>query len=163
MPPSSCARNLATNYWAWRHGLPDLFLWRKDAAASDGALASAIGGSDGGRRGNEGRGNSGGSPVDIGGDRDTAPCLSDAVQVLEHVGNDTDGRSYPVSAQERRGTADSESLNPPLKNEAGCKWVEVKGPGDSLSCAQEAWIDTLVVAGAEAVLLRVEDSSSASS
>ncbi|CAM9642647.1 unnamed protein product, partial [Hapterophycus canaliculatus] len=69
-------RNLASNYWAWRHGLPDLFLWHSET-----------------------------------------------------------------------------------KREAYCRWVEVKGPGDSLSCAQEAWIDALVEAGADFVLLRVEDTA----
>lgn len=43
--------------------------------------------------------------------------------------------------------------------EAICKWVEVKGPGDSLSGAQEAWLDSLIGAGADALVLRVEDSA----
>lgn len=45
--------------------------------------------------------------------------------------------------------------------ETRCQWIEVKGPGDSLSCTQEAWIDALVGAGADAVLLRVEDEAAA--
>lgn len=44
-------------------------------------------------------------------------------------------------------------------SEVKCKWVEVKGPGDSLSGAQDAWLDTLIGAGADAVVLRVEDSA----
>lgn len=87
--------------------MPDLFLWRKDAASLTGARASNVATYIGRKAGV------------VGGDQ---------------------GETSP-------------------KMETACQWVEVKGPGDSLSCYQEAWIDTLVTAGADAVLLRVEDLS----
>lgn len=39
--------------------------------------------------------------------------------------------------------------------------VEVKGPGDSLSWAQKAWIDRLVAAGVRVQVARIQDTSSA--
>lgn len=110
-------RNLAYNYWAWRHGLPDLFLWRKDAATQ---RVSATGTTPDGTN-------------VVGGTASTRSC---------HV----DNKVVPTEENETH-------------REAYCKWVEVKGPGDSLSCAQEAWIDALVGAGADFFLLRVEDAA----
>ena len=138
LPVRAClprfSRNLATNYWAWRHGLPDLFLWRKNAAS---------------RRDLSPITNYNGLTPEIDPpDSEREPSRS-AV-----VGASMGGCSGDGDDQQAKGTD-----RVPQK-EAGCKWVEVKGPGDDLSCAQEAWIDALVGAGAEAVLLRVKDSAS---
>ncbi|CAM9669818.1 unnamed protein product [Ectocarpus sp. 8 AP-2014] len=138
LPLSCICRNLSSNYWAWRHGLPDLFLWRENAAAEQAATAA------------------------------TSSCLmagssdQDASDFV--AGSDPAGSQATVSLDKDRKngggrmatTADVEVLP---RKEACCKWVEVKGPGDSLSCAQEAWIDALVGAGADFAVLRVEDAA----
>ena len=145
LPPT---RNLSSNYWAWRHGLPDLFLWRKDAArTADPAALSVPTGPTGSAE------PAGSSPAQ--GRKGGAAPETNAVVV------DVDAEpSLPTAAvanihDSRKGTRGVAAGG------AFCKWVEVKGPGDDLSCAQEAWIDTFVGAGAEAVLLRVEDAAAA--
>ncbi|CAM9093791.1 unnamed protein product [Ectocarpus sp. 6 AP-2014] len=138
LPLSCICRNLASNYWAWRHGLPDLFLWRENAAAEQAATAAASS-----------------SPMTGSSDQDASDVVADS---------DPAGSQATVSLDKDRKygggrmatTADVEVLP---KKEACCKWVEVKGPGDSLSCAQEAWIDALVGAGADFAVLRVEDAA----
>lgn len=113
--------------------MPDLFLWRKDAASDGGKAAH---------------------PADPLPAPETGVCAAQTTperpNVVDSKASTWTGRD--VDEEARKG--DSES-----KQEAYCKWVEVKGPGDSLSCAQEAWIDTLVGAGADFVLLRVEDTA----
>ncbi|CBJ25827.1 conserved unknown protein [Ectocarpus siliculosus] len=139
LPLSCICRNLASNYWAWRHGLPDLFLWRENAAAEQAATAETsrcpmAGSSDQ-------------DASDFGADSD--PAGSQATVSLDKDRRKNGGGRMAT-------TADVEVLP---RKEACCKWVEVKGPGDSLSCAQEAWIDALVGAGADFAVLRVEDAA----
>lgn len=126
-------RNLASNYWAWRHGLPDLFLWHETAVA---AAAPT-------------------KPPEIPPAQHSAGGLAARMKPAETVVVDEECAAPSrgdegLSGGTTEGGGDKEAL---------CKWVEVKGPGDSLSCAQEAWIDSLVGAGADFVLLRVEDSA----
>ncbi|CAM9253568.1 unnamed protein product [Ectocarpus sp. 12 AP-2014] len=140
LPLSCICRNLASNYWAWRHGLPDLFLWRENAAAEQAATAATSS-----------------CPMAGSSDQDASDFVADS---------DLAGSRATVSLDKDKKngggrmatTADVEVLP---RKEACCKWVEVKGPGDSLSCAQEAWIDALVGAGADFALLRVEDAAAA--
>lgn len=157
-PRHSCYRNLASNYWAWRHGLPDLFIWRKDAAAW-----TSAGGDSGDPGGVKGLSESKAISVHekvvqitVGSsNHDECPGYHD----LSTNGNNggTGERPGHGGSEGLRGNADVE---PTVRRETRCQWLEVKGPGDSLSCYQEAWIDTLVRAGAEAVVLRIEDTAS---
>ncbi|CAM9391306.1 unnamed protein product [Ectocarpus sp. 4 AP-2014] len=140
LPLSCICRNLASNYWAWRHGLPDLFLWRENASAEQAAAAATSSCPMAGASDQDAN--------DFVADSD--PAGSRATVALGKGKKDGGGRMAM--------TADIEVL---LRREACCKWIEVKGPGDSLSCAQEAWIDALVGAGADFVLLRVEDAAAA--
>ncbi|CAN0091155.1 unnamed protein product, partial [Scytosiphon promiscuus] len=134
-PLSSVCRNLASNYWAWRHGLPDLFLWRRDAAARRAPTKATV-------------------PADRLPASPMGVCATRPTSERPNVagGVASTCRGPGVDEPILKGEAET-------KREACCKWVEVKGPGDSLSCAQEAWIDTLVGAGADFVLLRVEDNA----
>ncbi|CAM9441083.1 unnamed protein product [Ectocarpus fasciculatus] len=140
LPLSRICRNLASNYWAWRHGLPDLYLWRENAAAEQSDAAAATG--NGPMEGSSGQDNA--NDVVAG----SAPAGPPATVSLDKDSSSGGGRMASVG--------DVEVLP---RKEACCKWVEVKGPGDSLSCAQEAWIDALVGAGADFALLRVEDAA----
>lgn len=128
-------RNLASNYWAWRHGLPDLFLWRENSAAEQAATAARASGP-------------------MAGSKDASDFVANSdpagSQATVYLDNDESGGGQMAT------TVDVEVLP---RKEACCKWVEVKGPGDSLSCAQEAWIDALVGSGADFALLRVEDAA----
>ena len=125
--------------------MPDLFLWRKDAAsAADSAALNALTGPHGSAE------SAGSSPAE-GGKGGAAPETATIVV-------DVDAEASPPTAAVVN-KCDSGRGAGVVAGEAFCKWVEVKGPGDNLSCAQEAWIDTLVGAGAEVVLLRVEDTA----
>lgn len=155
------SRNLASNYWAWRHGLPDLFLWL-DSATPEKAI-SATGTATTAH------------PIEGSSSRDAAGVVAERARPAKHQKNaiaDAEGGASvsppPSSTAPGDGgggcdgavpTAGQTTAVMPSKKEACCKWVEVKGPGDSLSCAQEAWIDTLVGAGADFVLLRVQDAA----
>lgn len=139
LPCCYFSRNLASNYWAWRHGLPDLFLWRKDVAVTSGAAAVE-------------------SPPCLAFEENSprvkSPDFTPAVVVVKG------GPSCEAVVEAVVGGKIANGGTFVPKREGRCMWVEVKGPGDSLSCAQEGWMDTLVGAGAEAVLLRVEDTAS---
>lgn len=145
------SRNLASNYWAWRHGLPDLFLWL-DNATPEKEISSTPAG-----------------PIKSSSAQDSGGVVAKRTRPTDNkkVIVDAEGASASSSpsAVSGDGGGGCDGVVPPLrqtvmpKKEACCKWVEVKGPGDSLSCAQEAWIDTLVGAGADFVLLRVEDAA----
>lgn len=155
---SRCPRNLASNYWAWRHGLPDLFLWRKDAVVRSAARAVLRGAENNAEaagatderselptegRTADGEGSSGSTSVRA------------ATSAPKIIGRDVEMRGgAPAIAEDGDSSQASRGM-------LWSKWVEVKGPGDNLSCAQEAWIDALVGAEAEAILLRVEDTSAA--
>ncbi|CAB1114731.1 unnamed protein product [Ectocarpus sp. CCAP 1310/34] len=136
LPLSCICRNLASNYWAWRHGLPDLLLWRENAAAEQAATAATSS-----------------CPMAGSSDQDASDFVADpdpaGSRATVSLNNDKKNGGDRMAS-----TADIEVLP---NRDARCKWVEVKGPGDSLSCAQEAWIDALVGAGADVALLRVED------
>ncbi|CAM9955727.1 unnamed protein product, partial [Choristocarpus tenellus] len=125
---SCVCRKLASNYWAWRHGLPDLFLWKRGEGVTGGEDNSE--GVLSGGSGDDGYG---------GGQGDTGASVGqDDVQ---------GGVKGP----------DGNEDHPAEVEPGACKWIEVKGPGDSLSCFQEAWIDVLVGAGADFTVLWVED------
>eukprot|EP00903_Cladosiphon_okamuranus_P012034 g11299.t1 len=144
LPLLCVCRNLASNYWAWRHGLPDLFLWRDNVkvAPDNAQLCSAAAAAAAAASGN--------SPLVADSTGATAAQVASTAQTVV-----AKAASTPASVG---GGGWAEAPEAP-KKEGGCKWVEVKGPGDSLSCAQEAWIDALVRAGADFVLLRVEDAA----
>lgn len=139
-------RNLASNYWAWRHGLPDLFLWRDKATVALETQVSAAVVAAGGGDGLES------SPA---GDAASVTAAQTKKMAQTKVAAESASASPSASGG---GVVEVEAPEGP-KREEGCKWIEVKGPGDSLSCAQEAWIDSLVRAGADFVLLRVEDAA----
>lgn len=145
-------RNLASNYWAWRHGLPDLFLWRKNATttAAPGTVAHPP-------RVEQPR-ESGADAGEIAGGKSSRADAEVAACTASSGLAEPSRQSSPGNDEDAEGSRVADSVIT-TRREACCKWVEVKGPGDSLSCAQEAWIDTLVGAGAEAILLRVEDTA----
>lgn len=144
-------RNLASNYWAWRHGLPDLFLWLDNATTAEQASTTAADLIEGS------------SAQDTGGVVATPTRHTKSNKAIVDAAG-TSASSSPSKVPGSGGEGYGE-VAPPAgqivvpKKEVCCKWVEVKGPGDRLSCAQEAWIDTLVRAGADFVLLRVEDTA----
>lgn len=184
--------------------MPDLFLWRKDAAraansvsinaptgstASTGSATPAESSSpaeeSGGPAGSDvslrAKGSGGPAPgtvtvaVDVDAESSllTTPAVANMYDGNKYAGVFDSGKSVGVDDGDRcaelyDGGAGAGVRDSGMGAGAGaavafggtlCKWVEVKGPGDDLSCAQEAWIDTLVGAGAEAVLLRVEDTA----
>lgn len=153
---SRSPRNLASNYWAWRHGLPDLFLWREDVVVRSAARTVLRGAENNAEAAGateercelptegriaDGEGSSGSTSVRA------------ATSASRIIGRGVEmGGDAPAIAEDGDGFQAGRGM-------LWSKWVEVKGPGDHLSCAQEAWIDALVGAGAEAILLRVEDTS----
>jgi VRR-NUC domain len=113
-------RTLAGNYWAWRHGLPDLFLWRHSISDNNDNTTSSSVSTD--------NSNSNGSSSS----------------------NGNSGISNVYNISSNRGSDASQ-----------CVFAEVKGPGDSLSHAQSAWIDKLLAAGATVELVKVEKAAGA--
>jgi VRR-NUC domain len=125
-------RILAGNYWAWRHGLPDLFLWRHSSSSSNDDTSS--------------------SSVSTGDRYSSSNLASSSSSSNGHSGS--------------RSSVHNSSSNSSFSSVSGscasqCVFAEVKGPGDSLSHAQSAWIDKLLAAGASVELVKVEKAAGA--
>jgi VRR-NUC domain len=130
-------RTLASNYWAWRHGLPDLFLWRHSSSTDNNNSSSSSSTSDEG-------GNSVSSSSSISGTGGNSSSVNDHSSSSSSINNSS--------------SSSSSSSNSAASQ---CVFAEVKGPGDSLSHAQSAWIDKLLAAGATVELVKVEKAAGA--
>jgi VRR-NUC domain len=142
-------RTLAGNYWAWRHGLPDLFLWRHSSSTSnDDASNSSV--STGDNYSNNG--NSSSTNTDSNSSSNSSSVRGSSSSNGDSGSSSTVHNSSSSSSNSSSSSASSASL---------CVFAEVKGPGDSLSHAQSAWIDKLLAAGATVELVKVEKAAGA--